>query len=733
VFSDEPGRGFALRVLAERGGERADREDFHYLIQDLGPHAGDGSYARIAFDTHLPFGKGKETPAAARRDEPPGLELEWSRIDALSALLRARAGFAGILELRGYFPWDWKGDWFIKGGKLFGATEGGGAALGVNLTTQVGVRSFVDGEEAVWRLAVQPGVTLDVLAVLGVSSGEAEERMERLQEELNIDDHLERASERYESTRVAVVGPWEGIDTAVTDSLRWTVALKPELGRLYTPAGRSWIFPAHRSEREHWTLFCWDSFLNALELAIEDPEKAMNAVEAVLESQYPSGNVPNWRGRFAGTPDRSQPPVGSLAVLKIYLRTKDRSFLERAFPYLERWSSWWRGEKSGRPRRRGNYDGLFTWGSDGDAVIDSPAPWENEANPHQRAAWESGQDDLPNWDEAGWNDEAEVFGLDAVDLNSYLALDLECLSKIASVLGEEEKAEAYRGLNSSLCVRVNEVLWNEAEGMYMDRFREGSFSSRLAASNFLPLLAGIPSRERAERMLKVLTDTSRFWGEYVIPSISRNDPAFADQQYWRGAIWPPVNYLVYGGLRRYGFDETAAELAMRSVDLLLAEWRQSSSCRENYDSRTGEGCGHRHQSWGPLLALMGIDEFIDVTPWDGLRLGSLYPKSGSTLERIRIDGHEWTVSFSAYGTKINLDGKRLLESSAPIVLRHVGLRPNGFDAETYCRRPVRLTLSLDGTCRDRMNIEVEGNLFRSVSNAVIVPEGRHKLHVTRVG
>jgi hypothetical protein len=366
-------------------------------------------------------------------------------------------------------------------------------------------------------------------------------------------------------------------------------------------------------------------------------------------------------------------------------------------------------------------------------VIDSPASWENEASPHQRAAWESGQDDLPNWDEAGWNTESEVLGLDAVDLNSYLALDLECLSRIASEMGKEEKAEDYRALNAALCRRVNEMLWDEAGGMYRDRFREGGFSKRLAASNFLPLLAGIPSRERAERMLKVLNDESRFWGEHVIPSISRNDPAFADQQYWRGAIWPPINYLTYAGLRRYGFDETAAELAKRSVDLFLAEWRRSSSCRENYDSRTGEGCGHRHQSWGPLMALMGIEELIDVTPWDGLRLGSLYPKNGTTLERIRIDGHEWTISCSERGSEIQLDGKPLLESSAPIVLRHVGLRPGGFDAETLCRRQARLSLSLDGTRRDRMNIELEGSLFRSVSNVVIVPEGRHKLHVTRVG
>jgi len=31
----------------------------------------------------------------------------------------------------------------------------------------------------------------------------------------------------------------------------------------------------------------------------------------------------------------------------------------------------------------------------------------------------------------------------------------------------------------------------------------------------------------------------------VIPSIAIDDPAFPDQDYWRGRIWGPMNYLVY--------------------------------------------------------------------------------------------------------------------------------------------------------------------------------------------
>ena len=47
-------------------------------------------------------------------------------------------------------------------------------------------------------------------------------------------------------------------------------------------------------------------------------------------------------------------------------------------------------------------------------------------------------------------------------------------------------------------------------------------SGRVAASNFLPLIAGIPSRRRARRMLDTLRNPARFWGDWVVPTIARD-------------------------------------------------------------------------------------------------------------------------------------------------------------------------------------------------------------------
>jgi len=359
----------------------------------------------------------------------------------------------------------------------------------------------------------------------------------------------------------------------------------------------------------------WDSFFNALQLAAVSGELAWSALLAGLRSRYPNGCVPNWRSRHGGTPDRSQPPIGSYAALRLHQVHPDRDRLAAVYPDLLAWCEWWVAEKDGRPRREGLTPGLLSWGSD-TALVPPPEQvpeWEEGASGHQRAAWESGQDDLPLWDEAEWDPGRQVLAMSAVDLCSYRALDLECLSRIALTLDDGPAARRLDAMYRHLAKTMSRVLWSETAGLYLDELPRGR-SPRVAASNFLPLVAGVPSRRRARRMVDVLRDPTRFWGDWVLPTISRDDPAFDDQQYWRGSIWPPMNYLVLQGLRRYGFDDLAHALAWKGARMFLTDRARTGMCRENFDSRTGAGCGHRFQSWAPLFALGALEELEHFRP-----------------------------------------------------------------------------------------------------------------------
>ena len=86
-----------------------------------------------------------------------------------------------------------------------------------------------------------------------------------------------------------------------------------------------------------------------------------------------------------------------------------------------------------------------------------------------------------------------------------------------------------------------------------------------------------------------LTNPDEYWGEYVIPATPRNDPAFSDNEYWRGRIWAPLNFLVYMGLRNYNFPDVRHQFAEKSKALLLKSWLKNGYVFENYNATTGEG------------------------------------------------------------------------------------------------------------------------------------------------
>ncbi len=73
------------------------------MVSRVGPHAPDGSYARIEFDLAA-------EPSPDSRPRESTLILEWSRLEDAVAL-RAVARAPGRVELEGDAPWGWKARW----------------------------------------------------------------------------------------------------------------------------------------------------------------------------------------------------------------------------------------------------------------------------------------------------------------------------------------------------------------------------------------------------------------------------------------------------------------------------------------------------------------------------------------------------------------------------------------------------------------------------------------------
>ncbi|MCK4836037.1 MAG: hypothetical protein KAT17_05345, partial [Candidatus Aminicenantes bacterium] len=660
---------FAFRFAIHKDNKVADGYDTFYLVEKVGPFAPDGSYAEINFNPHLPFNQDNKTQIL-------------KKTTPLSDLVRIRyskfnQGIVGCInipekiqiEIIWYTPWGETIDYCREGDALV-ATKGNIKFYFFPVTSSL---QNLQKKDKTLR-----GLVVDNLKAFYFFAGFTGSKISGN----TIENVLNKQYTNYHKKRPKIIGEWEGIISSISNNLFWMKLYQPDFRRIYLPAGRRWIFPKPDGKRDLWTIFEWDAFFNALEAVVEDPSLAKSEIEAVLNTQYPTGNIPNWRSAHGGTPDRSQPPVGSFAVLKTFFRCQDLSILSQSYEHLKKWHKYWTAPGiTGNPRRDGNWDGLLEWGSDTDKLFKGMPKWEQGAPGRQRAAWESGQDDLPNFDKVPFNNKTNTLTMNCLDLSSLYALDCECLRKIALLLGKNEDAKIFHEEYKTIKTKIAKILWSK--DFFYDRYWDGEFSCHKAASNFYPMIAGIPNKKQIKKMVRHLLSKKEFWGDFVIPTISRDNPAFKDQQYWRGTIWPPTNYLVYQGLKRYKLDKIASQFAIKSASLFLKSWKNFGLCRENYHSISGEGGGQRYQSWGPLFALILLEDFIDISPFDGFRVGNLAAKSKNTIQNIRIQNQIYTLVTDDKTFTLYQENIKFFAFEGKAVLRHINIKPESIEFEAH--------------------------------------------------
>lgn len=389
---------------------------------------------------------------------------------------------------------------------------------------------------------------------------------------------------------------------AIQTTLGWDTIYEPDRGRVITPVSRIWNL--------NWggyVLFDWDTFFAADMAAVGSRELAYANVLEVLNEATAEGFVANYaRAGNWKSSDRSEPPVGSITVLALYRRFQDRWLLDNCFDRLLQWNRWW-------PAHR-DMEGYLVWGSDGQ---NQPADLDDTSRGTlQGARYESGLDNGPAYDTAYFNPSTHQMEFADVGLMSLYIADSQALATIADILGKHAEAIELR----VRAVRYSKSLarlWDAKTGIFLNKdLHTGMFSYTLSPTNFYPLVARVATMEQADEMLRRhLLDPDEFWGERVIPSIARNDPAFGEQSYWRGRIWAPMNFLVYQGLLNYNTllaVQTRRQLADRSMQLFLHEWKDKGHVHENYSAVSDDSDtvpnSDRFYHWGAMLGLIEYEE-----------------------------------------------------------------------------------------------------------------------------
>ena len=220
-------------------------------------------------------------------------------------------------------------------------------------------------------------------------------------------------------------------------------------------------------------------------------------------------------------------------------------------------------------------------------------------------------DNSPVHDEAVFNERTRTLDCADVGLNSLIALDAEMLGLIAARLGHADAARQYLETAEKLRGRIAALLWDAERQVFANRLWSGKFVRSLAPTSFFPLVAGAASEEQASTMVRLLKDPTKFGGAWLLPSVTRDDPAFHDNVYWRGRIWPPLNFLVWMGLRRAGYLAEATALAENGWRLFQRAWEDRKS-PENFSARTGEAFDQPDTDdfygWGALMPFIAVCE-----------------------------------------------------------------------------------------------------------------------------
>jgi mannosylglycerate hydrolase len=398
----------------------------------------------------------------------------------------------------------------------------------------------------------------------------------------------------------------------------------------------------------------WDSACIAIGYSHLNQERAQQELRSLFAGQWRNGLLPHivfaegqdyfpgpefWRTDLSPDAPRSphtsgivQPPVHATSVHQVYRLGRDRAsaqaFLADLLPKLEAWHDYLYRERD----------------RDGDGLIEIWHPWESgmDNSPLWDAVFsqiELGTGDVPEYeridrkfaDPAGRPTDSEYdfyaylvklyrdrsydgtaiaadcpFVVHDVLFNSLLVQSNRDLAAIAAAVGADPDRHERRA--DETAAAIEHRLWNEHEGGYLDRnVRSGEWIDVRVGSSFAPLYAGAPSPERAAFLVGRLHDFSVAVepAGRAVPSLGTDDPSFEPIRYWRGPVWPIVNWVSYRGLRRNGYDDPAAELRAGMLELVRREgfW-------EHYNPLTGHGQGGRQFAWtaGLMLDLLAAEE-----------------------------------------------------------------------------------------------------------------------------
>ena len=133
-------------------------------------------------------------------------------------------------------------------------------------------------------------------------------------------------------------------------------------------------------------------------------------------------------------------------------------------------------------------------------------------------------------------------------------------------------------------------------------------------ASFAPLFAR--TEDPGQRTAQVrLLDSADFCGHPrlrwpLLPSTSPAEPAFEAQNYWRGPVWPVIDWLLWQSLHLLGYSARADAIRSDSLSQLVA----AGEFGEYFEPFSGKQLGSTQQSWTAAVTLDWLASDHDGRP-----------------------------------------------------------------------------------------------------------------------
>ncbi|TDG05388.1 alpha,alpha-trehalase TreF [Paraburkholderia guartelaensis] len=368
---------------------------------------------------------------------------------------------------------------------------------------------------------------------------------------------------------------------------------KPNPYSSLLPLPYAYVVPGGRFNE----IYYWDSYFIMLGLeASGRHELALDELNnfAALIDRY--GHIAN--GNRTYYLSRSQPPFFAQMVSLVAEKDGDAVYLHYLPQLRKEYDYWMAGAQTLKPGHAARHlvrlpDGTLLnryWDARNrprdesyrEDILTARATPQRDASDlwrNLRAGAETGWDYSSRWLADGRTlSTIDVTSLAPVDLNSLMVILERTLAKAYGLKGDAREAELMTKRAQQRADAIDRVLWDPLLHAYSDYdFAHHTLTHRLTAATVYPLYAGVATKAQAQEVAAALR------AGLLRPGGLATTQVATGQQWDEPNGWAPLQYLAVMGLRRYGEQDLAQEIATRWIATNLAYYSRTHKLVEKYD------------------------------------------------------------------------------------------------------------------------------------------------------